>query len=79
VEKEVETAFEKEHRTNRLVLFPVKLDESVMQTDCAWAADIRRQRHILDFTQWKEHDSYQKRFTKLLRDLKADTPKNTGA
>jgi TIR domain/Pentapeptide repeats (8 copies) len=73
VEKEVETAFEKEHRTNRPVLFPVKLDESVMQTDHAWAADIRRQRHIGDFTRWQEHDAYQKVLTRLLRDLKAET------
>jgi len=77
VEKEVETAFEKEHRTNRLVLFPVKLDESIMQTDCAWAADIRRVRHIGDFTRWKEHDAYQKVLERLLRDLKTDATKDT--
>jgi hypothetical protein len=73
VEREVETAFEKEHRTGRLVLFPVKLDESVMQTHCAWAADIRRMRHIGDFTGWKEHDTYQYRLARLLHDLKTQT------
>ena len=42
-----------------------------MQVDVGWAADIRRQRHIGDFTQWKEHDVYQQAIDRLLRDLKA--------
>lgn len=46
-----------------------------MRTDQAWAADIRRRRHIGDFTRWKDHDSYQKAFERLLRDLKADEAK----
>ena len=33
VQKEVETAFEKEAKENRLVLFPIRLDEAVMQID----------------------------------------------
>lgn len=71
VEKEVETAFEKERQQNRTVLFPIRLDEAVMATDQAWAADIRRTRHIGDFRDWKNHDSYKKAFDRLLRDLKA--------
>src|SRR5262245_22824792 len=62
VQKEVETAFEKEEKGNSLVLFPIRLDDVVMQIDVGWAADIRRQRHIGDFTRWKEHDMYQKAF-----------------
>ena len=65
----VETAFEKEEKENRLVLFPIRLDDTVMQIDVGWAADIRRQRHIGDFTQWKTHDAYQQAFVRLLRDL----------
>jgi hypothetical protein len=71
VEKEVETAFEKERQQNRTVLFPIRLDDAVMDTDQAWAADIRRGRHIGDFRNWKNHDSYKKAFERLLRDLKA--------
>jgi hypothetical protein len=71
VEKEVETAFEKERRQSRTVLFPIRLDEVVMETDQAWAADIRRTRHIGDFRDWKNHDSYKKAFDRLLRDLKS--------
>lgn len=72
VEKEVETAFEKERQQKRHVLFPVRLDDGVMQSRTGWAADIRRMRHITDFTDWKSHDAYQKAFARLLRDLKAE-------
>jgi uncharacterized protein YjbI with pentapeptide repeats len=72
VEKEVETAFEKERREKRTVLFPIRLDDAVLETNEAWAADIRRGRHIGDFRDWKNHDSYKKAFERLLRDLKAD-------
>src|SRR4030095_2926564 len=41
VQKEVETAFEKEEKYNRLVLFPIRLDDVVLQIDVGWAADIR--------------------------------------
>jgi hypothetical protein len=71
VQKEVETAFEKEAKEHRLVLFPLRLDDAVMQIDVGWAADIRRQRHIGDFTHWKEYDTYQHALTRLLRDLTA--------
>ena len=72
VEKEVETAFEKERQQSRTVLFPIRLDDAVMETEQAWAADIRRMRHIRDFHNWKIYDSYKKAFDRLLRDLKAE-------
>jgi TIR domain/Pentapeptide repeats (8 copies) len=70
IQKEVETAFEKEGRESRMVLFPIRIDEAVMQSEVGWAADIRRQRHIGDFRQWKDHDAYQRAFNRLLHDLK---------
>jgi len=57
------------------VLYPIKLDETVTRTRQAWAADIRRQRLVGDFTCWKDHDAYQKAFDRLLRDLKAKAQK----
>ncbi|MGA3325673.1 MAG: hypothetical protein ABSF45_14465 [Terriglobia bacterium] len=42
-----------------------------METDQAWAASLRRTRHIGDFLTWKDHDLYHKSFDRLLRDLKA--------
>jgi hypothetical protein len=75
VEHEVESALEEERRTGRTILFPIRLDDAVMDSSMAWAALIRRMRHIGDFTGWKEHDSYQKAFDRLLRDLKAEEKK----
>jgi TIR domain/Pentapeptide repeats (8 copies) len=72
VETEVETAFEEEHRRKKTILFPIRLDDSVMETHQAWATSIRRTRHIGDFHQWKDHDTYQQAFQRLLRDLKAN-------
>ncbi|HMR68528.1 MAG TPA: toll/interleukin-1 receptor domain-containing protein [Anaerolineae bacterium] len=69
VEKEVETAFDVEQKSGRLVLFPIRLDETVMETNQAWAADIRRMRHIGNFTQWREEADYQRALKRLLRDL----------
>jgi uncharacterized protein YjbI with pentapeptide repeats len=71
VEREVQAAFEKEQRQGSTVLFPVRLDEAVMDCPRAWAANIRRTRHIGDFRKWKDHDSFQKSLDRLLRDLKS--------
>lgn len=71
VEDEVESAFEKERRRKKEgndnpVLFPINIDDAVNETNTAWAAKIRRSRHIGDFTKWKNHDEYQKVFDRLL-------------
>ena len=71
VEKEVETAFEQERLQERTVLFPIRLDDAVFDTDRAWAADVRRTRHIGDFTTWQDMESYQTGFRRLLGDLRA--------
>ncbi len=71
VEHEVRTALERERKQGQPVLFPIRLDDAVMGTTQQWAYDLRRQRHIGDFTRWKDHDAYQKAFERLLRDLKA--------
>jgi hypothetical protein len=70
IEKEVETAFAKEAKEQRTVLFPLRVDQAIMQYDRGWAADIQRTRHIGDFRRWKNHDAYRKSFDRLLRDLK---------
>lgn len=69
---EVESAYEEERKRGKTVLFPVRIDDAVMDTDQAWAAKLRRSRHIGDFTNWKDHNAYNKAFDRLLRDLKAE-------
>jgi hypothetical protein len=75
VRDEVESCFEREKREKSLLLFPVRLDDAVTNTNASWAASIRGQRHIGDFREWKNHDSYRKAFDRLLKDLKATDPR----
>ena len=70
VEKEVETAFEKERETGQIVLFPIKLDDTVDKTKAGWVADIRRSRHIGDFTNWENRNAFEASFARVLRDLR---------
>lgn len=72
VEREVNAALEREARQNRTVLFPIRIDDAIMGAAQPWAADIRRSRHIGDFTRWKNQDAYRKALERLLRDLRAE-------
>jgi hypothetical protein len=77
VEDEVTTAYEEERRRGRTVLFPIRLDEAIMDTKAAWASKLRMNRNIGDFRRWKDHDHYQEGLERVLRDLTAG-PKNPG-
>lgn len=72
VREEVEACFERERLEKRLVLFPIRLDDAVVQAQQAWAASIRRQRHIGDFSRWETPDFYNQAFERLIKDLKAE-------
>ncbi len=69
VEDEVTKAFAEERARKQLVLFPVRLDDAVMETTEAWAGKLRGNRNIGDFRRWKDHDHYQKALERVLRDL----------
>ena len=71
VEHEVEHALDLEQERKKTGLFPVRIDDAIMESTTGWAGNVKRQRHIGDFTQWKQHDAYQAAFDRLLRDLKA--------
>jgi hypothetical protein len=75
VEGEVTRALEEERTRKQVVLFPVRLDNAVMQTSEGWARLLRGQRNIGDFSRWKEHNSYQNSFERLMRDLRVDASK----
>jgi hypothetical protein len=73
VHQEVETALARERQSGTNVLFPVRIDNAVMdKKEAGWPAFIRNTRNIRDFRRWKTHDVYQKAFDQLLRDLKAE-------
>ena len=71
VEGEVEAALKREKWEMRTVLFPIRLDDSVLETPIGWASHIRQTRHIGDFCQWKDHEAYHQSFDRLFRDLQA--------
>lgn len=71
VEDEVSTAFEEERRRKETMLFPIRLDDAVMEMGEAWASKLRA-RNIGDFTRWKDHDAYKETFDRVLRDLKVE-------
>jgi len=73
VEQEVETALSREREVGHDVLFPVRLDNSVMRINTGWPHYIRNTRQIGDFTDWMNLDSYRRAFDTLLRDLKAES------
>jgi hypothetical protein len=78
VEDEVTRAFEEEKERRQPVLFPLRIDDTVMRTSEPWAAKLRA-RHIGDFLRWKDDDVYRKSFERVLRDLQLSTdPGNDG-
>jgi hypothetical protein len=79
VEQEVETALAREREQGTTILFPVRIDNTVMPLETGWPALIRNTRHIGDFRRWKTHDVYQQAFDRLLRDLKATERPLAGA
>ena len=72
VEGEVTRALDEERERGRPLLFPIRLDDAVLETKEAWARQLRGQRHIGDFTRWKEHDAYRSGLERLLRDLQVE-------
>jgi TIR domain len=81
VKIEVRNARKRELSEKTRVLFPVRLASYEALRD--WhlfdadegedlATEIREY-YIPDFSDWKNHDSYQKEFDKLLRDLRMDS------
>jgi TIR domain len=79
VKTEIATARKRESREHRRMLFPVALVsfDTVRDWECFDAdagkdsAREIREYFIPDFSDWKNHDRYQKAFKRLLKDLKA--------
>lgn len=79
VEQEVEMALSRERREKRTILFPIRLDDTVMKIDTGWPALIKNTRNIGDFRKWRDPEAYQKAFERLLRDLQSIRIKDLAA
>jgi uncharacterized protein YjbI with pentapeptide repeats len=83
VKTEIAKARKREVRDQRRVLFPIRLApfETLRDWECFDAdtgkdsAREIREYFIPDFSNWKDHDSYQEAFQRLLSDLKASDSK----
>jgi hypothetical protein len=83
VQAEIAKARKREMRDLRRVLFPIRLApfETLRDWECFDAdtgkdsAREIREYFIPDFSNWKNHDSYQEAFQTLIRDLKASDSK----
>jgi uncharacterized protein YjbI with pentapeptide repeats len=70
VEDEVVQTFEEERDRKEPVIFPITLDDAVLKSAKSWARKIRSNRHIGDFTRWKNRKGYQAATNRLMNDLK---------
>jgi uncharacterized protein YjbI with pentapeptide repeats len=81
VQSEIAKARKREEKEAKRMLFPVRLVpfDALQEWECFDAdrgkdsAREIREYFIPDFSNWKDHDSYQKAFTKLVADLKAQS------
>jgi uncharacterized protein YjbI with pentapeptide repeats len=58
IEDEVNAALAEENKRKMPILLPIRVDASVLENDMAWAEYINKTRNILDFSNWKDHDTY---------------------
>ena len=58
VEDEVNKAFSEERGTKKTILFPLRIDDAILETREPWARKLLDQRNIGDFRRWKDHDEY---------------------
>lgn len=70
VRDEVERAFAEERDRGDSVVFPIRIDDEIRDSNMPWALKIRENRHIGDFRKWSTENEYQKALQRLLRDLR---------
>ena len=70
VENEVNAALSEENKRKKPILFPIRVDAAILDSDQAWAEYINKTRNISNFSNWKDHDAYHQALDKLLDDIK---------
>ncbi|MGB8644654.1 MAG: toll/interleukin-1 receptor domain-containing protein [Anaerolineae bacterium] len=72
IELHVDMALEREQRENSTLLFPLRLDDTMLQAPGKWPDQLRRTRYLNDFSQWRDPAAYQTALARLVRDLQID-------
>jgi len=70
VENEVNAALAEENKRKKPILFPIRVDAAVLDSDLTWMEYINKTRNICNFSNWKDHDAYHQALDKLLDDIK---------
>ena len=69
---EAGTGEAKERKEGLSVLFPIRIDEAVIQCPLSWVERIKQNYAIGDFTQWKDEVAYQQALSMLLKALRSE-------
>jgi hypothetical protein len=72
IEGEIEAALERERKLKTVVVFPIRLDDSVMTTNVPWAVDMRQTRRIEDMSKWEDETRFQEAFAELIHNFDAE-------
>lgn len=75
VEDEVTKAYEEERDRGQTVVFPVRIDDDILDTEKAWAEKIRASRNIGDFCNWRSKEGYKGALIRLLSSLRRQAPR----
>jgi uncharacterized protein YbdZ (MbtH family) len=68
---EVERALNKEPKGIPNVLYPVRVDQTILTCTTDWASNIQATRYVGDFENWTDPQQYEASFKRLLRALSA--------
>ncbi len=75
VEHEVSRALDGSAKRGRNLLFPIRIDDAVMECPSGWANELRTKQngqYIGDFTNWKDAESYDVALKKLVLALQGE-------
>ena len=78
VRAEVRNALELERARKKTVLFPVRVDDAVLEASDVDELRPLRERYIGDFSAWQNHSHYQRAFSSLVRDLATSASAESG-
>jgi uncharacterized protein YjbI with pentapeptide repeats len=70
IQKELQAAIAEERNQNRAVLFPLRLDNSIMDSEQKWIPKLQQTHPIYDFSAWENWEAYYNQFYLLVNDLK---------
>lgn len=60
------TVLKEEDKQKRIILFPVRIDEAVLESELDWLGKLRENRQIIDFSGWEENELFENAVTALL-------------